>query len=83
MKLSAAVIAAAATLAAAQSPSCALPCLPEAIKSANTGCGSTDVSCLCRPENMSKVEQAGRSCLANKCSAEETEQPLNFAKSLC
>ncbi|KLU85694.1 hypothetical protein MAPG_04715 [Magnaporthiopsis poae ATCC 64411] len=73
MKYSTALAAfAAAGLASAQSlndvPQCARQCLGPVIK--ETGCSETDVSCLCKAENRSKVISSGTACVVQSCGQE-------------
>lgn len=50
-------------------PSCAVPCLDDAV-SANTSCATTDVACICKPDNFAKVQGAATSCVIEKCGAD-------------
>ncbi|EGR44212.1 uncharacterized protein TRIREDRAFT_70840 [Trichoderma reesei QM6a] len=57
-----------AALAQAQTradiPSCALPCLDDAVK-ANTKCSTTDYACICK--NFDAVQGAATGCVISKC----------------
>lgn len=62
------VAVALAALAQAQTradiPSCALPCLDDAVK-ANTKCSTTDYVCICKDFNA--VQGAATGCVVEKC----------------
>jgi hypothetical protein len=62
--------AALAGLAQAQSrsdvPSCALPCLDDAV-SKETSCAVDDYACICKGDNFSKVQGDATSCILEKC----------------
>ncbi|UNI21647.1 hypothetical protein JDV02_007620 [Purpureocillium takamizusanense] len=85
MKSFAVVAVALATLAAAQSlsdiPSCALPCLDDAVK-ASTSCETTDIPCVCK--DMEKVQGAAAGCILSKCGQDKAlNEVLPAAKKLC
>lgn len=68
MKFSAVAALAVAALANAQSrsdiPSCALPCLDDAVKK-NTPCSTDDTACICK--NFSAIQGSATSCVLEKC----------------
>lgn len=61
-----------AALVSAQSisdiPSCALPCIKVGVE--QTSCSETDMGCICKPENFSKIQGAATSCVVEKCGAD-------------
>ncbi|KAJ6444565.1 CFEM domain-containing protein [Purpureocillium lavendulum] len=85
MKSFAVVTLALASLVAAQSrsdiPSCALPCLDDAVK-ASTSCATDDFSCICA--SMDKVQGAAAGCILSKCGQDKAlNEVLPAAKKLC
>ncbi|KHN97271.1 Extracellular membrane protein, CFEM domain protein [Metarhizium album ARSEF 1941] len=85
MKFTAVAAIAMAAVASAQSevPSCALPCLNDAVKS-QTKCATTDYACVCKEENFTKVQGAASSCVLEKCGTEVAlNKVLPAAKALC
>ena len=48
-------------------PSCALPCLDDAVSSVST-CKTTDIPCICKV--FDKVQTAATSCILDKCGAD-------------
>ncbi|GAB0136440.1 hypothetical protein EsDP_00004741 [Epichloe bromicola] len=73
MKFSAATALVMAAVVSAQSaadiPSCAKPCLDDAVK-AKTSCATTDYACICKEENFSAIRGAATSCVIGKCGTE-------------
>ncbi|KAL7921317.1 hypothetical protein ACQKWADRAFT_129645 [Trichoderma austrokoningii] len=74
-----------AALAQAQTradiPSCALPCLDDAVK-ANTKCSTTDYACICK--DFSTVQTAATSCVISKCGADVAiNKVLPATQALC
>jgi hypothetical protein len=65
----------AALLAVAQAqslkdiPACTVPCFEDSIKKA-TSCQTTDLSCVCKPENLSNFRSEAASCTIRHCGAE-------------
>ncbi|THV43702.1 hypothetical protein BGAL_1061g00010 [Botrytis galanthina] len=58
-----------ASLALAQDsgiPSCAQPCIDDAVKSETT-CGATDKACQCLPDNVSSIQNAATTCVISSC----------------
>ncbi|KAI1336345.1 hypothetical protein F5Y15DRAFT_427049 [Xylariaceae sp. FL0016] len=77
--------AALAALVSAQSlsdiPSCALPCIDDAIKS-STSCSETDYGCIC--ENEDKLVSGATSCVLQDCGADvATSQVLPAVQKFC
>ncbi|GJN73946.1 CFEM domain-containing protein [Purpureocillium lilacinum] len=68
MKYTAVLSLALATLAAAQSrsdlPSCALPCLDDAVKESSS-CKTDDFACICK--NFDKIQGAATGCILKDC----------------
>lgn len=74
-----------AALAQAQTradiPSCALPCLDDAVK-ANTKCSTTDYACICK--DFTAVQTAATSCVISKCGADvAVNKVLPATEALC
>ncbi|UPL01966.1 hypothetical protein LCI18_012900 [Fusarium solani-melongenae] len=70
MKFSLAVVALIASVQAqslSDVPSCALPCLDDAIES-ETDCKTTDLVCVCK--DFDKVRSKATSCVIDKCGAD-------------
>ncbi|KAF7949078.1 hypothetical protein EAE96_008250 [Botrytis aclada] len=58
-----------ASLALAQDsgiPTCAQPCIDDAVKSETT-CGATDKACQCLPDNISSIQNAATTCVISSC----------------
>ncbi|KAJ6781716.1 hypothetical protein PWT90_09397 [Aphanocladium album] len=80
-----AVVAALLTLAAAQSasdiPSCAKPCLDDAVTK-GTSCSTTDYACIC--PHIAELQGAATSCVLEKCGADVAlGQVLPAVQALC
>ncbi|ETR96842.1 CFEM-domain-containing protein [Trichoderma reesei RUT C-30] len=74
-----------AALAQAQTradiPSCALPCLDDAVK-ANTKCSTTDYACICK--NFDAVQGAATGCVISKCGTDVAiNKVLPATQALC
>ncbi|KAK1240471.1 hypothetical protein MKX07_004499 [Trichoderma sp. CBMAI-0711] len=74
-----------AALASAQTradiPSCALPCLDDAVK-ANTKCSTTDYACICK--NFDAVQGAATGCVISKCGTDVAiNKVLPATQALC
>ncbi|KAL7942793.1 hypothetical protein V8C42DRAFT_330406 [Trichoderma barbatum] len=74
-----------AALAQAQTradiPSCALPCLDDAVK-ANTKCETTDYACVCK--NFDAVQAQATSCVITKCGTDVAiNKVLPATQALC
>ncbi|KAL6879920.1 hypothetical protein HDV57DRAFT_100609 [Trichoderma longibrachiatum] len=74
-----------AALASAQTradiPSCALPCLDDAVK-ANTKCSTTDYACICK--NFDAVQGAATGCVITKCGSDVAiNKVLPATQALC
>ncbi|KAK2601625.1 hypothetical protein QQS21_004860 [Conoideocrella luteorostrata] len=87
MKFSAVAAVAFAALVSAQSkddiPSCAIPCLDDAVKS-KTSCSTTDFACICKKENFSAIQGAATSCVISKCGPEKAVgEVLPATQKLC
>lgn len=85
MKAATVLAVAFAALAQAQTradiPSCALPCLDDAVK-ANTKCSTTDYACICK--DFSAVQTAATSCVISKCGADVAlNKVLPATQALC
>lgn len=50
-------------------PSCYLPCLNEAIKK-KTNCGIDKVTCICRVDNLFKIQSDSKACGLEDCGAD-------------
>ncbi|PQE10372.1 CFEM domain-containing protein [Rutstroemia sp. NJR-2017a WRK4] len=66
MQYSAFALLALVSLAAAQIPDCATPCINDAVKSSTT-CSATDVACQCQADNKAKIQSAATSCVVSNC----------------
>ncbi|PQE28176.1 Extracellular membrane CFEM domain protein [Rutstroemia sp. NJR-2017a BBW] len=66
MQYSAFALLALVSLAAAQIPDCATPCINDAVKSSTT-CSATDVACQCQSDNKAKIQSAATSCVVSNC----------------
>ncbi|OAA51929.1 CFEM domain-containing protein [Metarhizium rileyi] len=87
MKFAAVAAIAMAAMVSAQSrndiPSCALPCLDDAVKK-STSCSTSDFTCICKKENFSKVQGAATSCVIEKCGSDvAVGQVLPATQKLC
>ncbi|KAK1237343.1 hypothetical protein MKX08_002968 [Trichoderma sp. CBMAI-0020] len=85
MKAATVLAVAFAALAQAQTradiPSCALPCLDDAVK-ANTKCDTSDYACICK--DFSAVQTAATSCVISKCGADVAiNKVLPATQALC
>ncbi|KAM0517661.1 hypothetical protein ACHAPE_004633 [Trichoderma viride] len=85
MKAATVLAVAFAALAQAQTradiPSCALPCLDDAVK-ANTKCSTTDYVCICK--DFSAVQTQATSCVISKCGADVAlNKVLPATQALC
>lgn len=61
-------------------PSCALPCLDDAVAS-ESSCKTTDIPCIC--ENFTKIRGAATSCILEKCGADVALSTFFFSLSMC
>lgn len=72
MKFTAVAAISMAALVSAQSisdiPACALPCIQKGV--ASTSCSATDLKCICKDENFSKVQSAATGCVISACGPE-------------
>ncbi|EGX88973.1 Extracellular membrane protein, 8-cysteine region, CFEM [Cordyceps militaris CM01] len=80
-----AIAAALFTLATAQTvndiPSCAMPCLNEAITS-KTSCQTTDIPCVCK--NIAAVQGAATACVIKACGSDVAiNKVVPAAEALC
>ncbi|KAH6603189.1 hypothetical protein Trco_007964 [Trichoderma cornu-damae] len=85
MKSAAFIAVALAALAQAQTradiPSCALPCLDDAVK-ANTSCATTDYVCVCK--NFDAVQASATSCVITECGTDVAiNKVLPATQALC
>ncbi|KAK9441841.1 Extracellular membrane protein, CFEM domain protein [Metarhizium brunneum] len=71
MKFTAVAAISMAALVSAQSisdiPACALPCIKDSV--AKTDCKVTDLGCICKKENFSKIQGDATSCVISGCGA--------------
>ena len=51
-------------------PSCAVPCLEDAVKQ-KTGCSTSDYGCIC--QNKSAVQSAATECVVSKCGVDTAQ----------
>jgi len=81
------VAVALAALARAQTlgdiPSCALPCIDDAISS-ESKCKTTDFACICKKDTFSAIQGASTSCVIEKCGADTAlNKVLPATEALC
>ncbi|KAM4064538.1 CFEM domain-containing protein [Hirsutella rhossiliensis] len=62
-------------------PACAVPCLEASVKK-KTSCQTTDLRCVCKPENFSKIRDDATSCVITRCGA-ETGKVIEATQKLC
>ncbi|EFZ00089.1 CFEM domain protein [Metarhizium robertsii] len=86
MKFTAVAAISMAALVSAQSisgiPACALPCIQKGV--ASTSCSETDLKCICKDENFSKIQSAATSCVISGCGPEKAlNEVLPATQKLC
>jgi len=81
--VAAALVAAVGAQTLADIPSCALPCIDDAVGS-TTSCDTTDLVCICKDSNFSAIQGAATSCVIDKCGADVAlNKVLPATEALC